>query len=380
MRLVYLSDGNSQLDSYDGLGNRLSTAFYEAVTPVVAGKIPSRSRLVATRYYYGDGTVCRGDSVVMTRFGGGYFDGEGKPCYELADYQGNISTVIDSDGAIVSHTGFYPYGQPWRRPGELSWLYGGKEWLGADGRDEYDFHARRQYPHLGIFTTPDPHAESCHDISPYAYCAGNPIMFIDPTGENTYRVAGDGNFYLLYEDDNEKDVIYNDNLDASIEVSKDFMASHRTVKGEFKNEPSKTRTSQLYRLTEDSDKLYSFLCDNTNVEWSQLKMLDDKENYIEFIGTSNQTNYDTSWSVINEDYRNTSAILFEFTHHHPTTSSSPTDSDFKAFETLFSKWPNARMIVTSKQSMPTIITKDMKQTNTELFNIDVYPTKISPSK
>ena len=160
--------------------------------------LPSRSRLVATRYYYGDGTVCRGDSVVMTRFGGGYFDGAGKPCYELADYQGNISTVIDSDGAIVSHTGFYPYGQPWRRPGELQWLYGGKEWLGADGRDEYDFHARRQYPHLGRFTTPDPLAELAYDVSIYSYCHANPVNIIDPTGM-TDLVDGNG-WYEFFDD------------------------------------------------------------------------------------------------------------------------------------------------------------------------------------
>ncbi len=170
--------------------NRLSTAFYEAVTPVVAGKIPSRSRLVATRYYYGDGTVCRSDSVVMTRFGGGYFDASGRAHYELADYQGNITTVIDSDGNIVSHTGFYPYGQPWRRPGERQWLYGGKEWLGADGRDEYDFHARRQYPHLAMFTTPDPKSESFYNCSPYIYCNGDPINAIDKDGKLTIFING----------------------------------------------------------------------------------------------------------------------------------------------------------------------------------------------
>ncbi len=183
---VWFADGHSQLDSYDGLGRRLSTSYYEAVTPVVAGKIPSRSRLVSTRYYYGDGTVCQGDSVIMTRFDGGYFDAAGTAHYELADYQGNITDVVDSRGNIVSHTGYYPYGQPWRRPADMQRLYGGKEWLGADGRDEYDFHARRHAPHLARFTTPDPMAEKYYDISPYAYCAGNPIFFTDPTGDSLY--------------------------------------------------------------------------------------------------------------------------------------------------------------------------------------------------
>ncbi len=183
---VWFADGHSQLDSYDGLGRRLSTSYYEAVTPVVAGKIPSRSRLVSTRYYYGDGTVCQGDSIIMTRFDGGYFDAAGTAHYELADYQGNITDVVDSRGNIVSHTGYYPYGQPWRRPADMQRLYGGKEWLGADGRDEYDFHARRHAPHLARFTTPDPMAEKYYDISPYAYCAGNPIFFTDPTGDSLY--------------------------------------------------------------------------------------------------------------------------------------------------------------------------------------------------
>ncbi len=35
---------------------------------------------------------------------------------------------------------------------------------------------------LGRFTTIDPHAENYFDLSPFAYVANNPMIFIDPTG------------------------------------------------------------------------------------------------------------------------------------------------------------------------------------------------------
>ena len=50
------------------------------------------------------------------------------------------------------------------------------------GYDTYDYVARGMYPAIMRFMTPDPLAEKYYSISSYAYCANNPIKFIDPTG------------------------------------------------------------------------------------------------------------------------------------------------------------------------------------------------------
>ncbi len=47
---------------------------------------------------------------------------------------------------ILSHDIIQSCDASWQRPADMQRLYGGKEWLGADGRDEYNFHARRHAP------------------------------------------------------------------------------------------------------------------------------------------------------------------------------------------------------------------------------------------
>ncbi len=64
-----------------------------------------------------------------------------------------------------------------------SYKYGGKELYRMEGMNLYDFHARSQSATTLTFTTPDSKLEDYPGISPYAYCAGNPIMLIDPSGE-----------------------------------------------------------------------------------------------------------------------------------------------------------------------------------------------------
>lgn len=50
------------------------------------------------------------------------------------------------------------------------------------GLDYYDYSARMYDATLGRFTTVDPMVEKYYSMSPYAYCANNPVNFIDLDG------------------------------------------------------------------------------------------------------------------------------------------------------------------------------------------------------
>lgn len=106
--------------------------------------------------------------------------------YYIKDYQGNVRAVIDQNGVLKEVNNYYPYGglMGAATAGVQPNKYGGKELERENGIDWYDFEARYQDPMLPMFTTQDPLAEKMQSISPYVYCAGNPIRHVDPSGED----------------------------------------------------------------------------------------------------------------------------------------------------------------------------------------------------
>lgn len=66
--------------------------------------------------------------------------------------------------------------------------YSGKEFETVGGLNRYDFHARQYDPALGLFDRPDPMATGYPWLNPYLYCAANPVMNVDPTGLDTWRI------------------------------------------------------------------------------------------------------------------------------------------------------------------------------------------------
>ena len=80
---------------------------------------------------------------------------------------------------------FYPYGDLFSAAGTAGSNSNRYRFTGKELGDEtglYDVSARFLQTSLGRFTTIDPLAEKYPSISPYAYCNGNPVRYIDPDG------------------------------------------------------------------------------------------------------------------------------------------------------------------------------------------------------
>ena len=115
---------------------------------------------------------------------------------EILDYEHlipNAVGMIDREDSCGQPMDYYPYGEPWV---EWDWaradtyptfiknrfLYGGKERITQFGLGLYNFEARMYRAPLGRFSTPDKKDIDIPWLSPFTYCACNPVNFTDPTG------------------------------------------------------------------------------------------------------------------------------------------------------------------------------------------------------
>lgn len=119
-----------------------------------------------------------------------------EPQYYITDHLGSTRTIVKPKATVVAEFDYMPYGTQHAvataPTTEADYKYTGKEQQGVFGLDNlYDSQARFQYVTDGMFLSHDPLSEQFPWLSTYSYCAGNPIMLVDPDGRaiNFYEVA-----------------------------------------------------------------------------------------------------------------------------------------------------------------------------------------------
>jgi len=106
--------------------------------------------------------------------------------YFNRDHLGNVREVVSETGEVKQVNAYYPFGTPIHALGtkesQQRYKYNGKEFDELHGLNTYDYGARQYAPLLPLWDRVDPLAEKYYGVSPYAYCANNPVVFVDSDG------------------------------------------------------------------------------------------------------------------------------------------------------------------------------------------------------
>ena len=143
----------------------------------------------------------QGESISLESagFAGGRFvarDGSIVPMFHVTDHLGSVRAVVDGvSGEVVETNDYYPFGSRWDVAADLKddtnrFRYNSKEEQFRFGTPYIDYGARQYDPILGRWFAQDPLSEKYYSISPYAFCAGNPVKFVDEDGRIPAPVIG----------------------------------------------------------------------------------------------------------------------------------------------------------------------------------------------
>ena len=185
---------------------------------------------------------------------------------------------------MVESNEYYPYGGLFAATTSMQpYKYSSKELDRTHGLDLYDSEARWYDSLLGRTSTMDPKSEKYYGFSPYLWCAGNPLKFVDPDGriikmpanstaEQVFSVLG--NLQALTDDK----LVFSTQKDGSIRIK---IASL--------GRGSKSSGTRLIRRLNRSSKVMSI-----NVGLGQNNYEEDvnSKNAINGIGTDVMVNFD----------------------------------------------------------------------------------------
>ena len=150
-----------------------------------------------TRMTYCGNLVYENDTLKQVLIDGGYVTFNGTtPQYHfyVQDHLGNNRVVCNASGTIEQVNHYYPYGGLMGESEDITstqrYKYNGKELDRMHGLNWYDYHARQYDASVGKFTTMDPLCEKYYNVSPYAYCVGNPVNYVDPDGREWTDLDG----------------------------------------------------------------------------------------------------------------------------------------------------------------------------------------------
>ena len=187
----------SKLGNEDGFGadpRRVEMAGGKKISDFQKDKIGARFEELGYRYNGNNQTETEKDSTMDSE------EEEKLIFFYHPDHLGSTSYVTDADGNIAQHIEYIPYGEVFveERNNSFStnYLFNAKELDNETGL--YYYGARYLDPTGAMWLSVDPLFEKYAGMSPYNYCAGNPVVMVDPDGRDIRIHHQEGDPYNGY--------------------------------------------------------------------------------------------------------------------------------------------------------------------------------------
>jgi RHS repeat-associated protein len=236
------------------------------------------------------------------------------------DHLGSASWITDSSGKAIQHLQYLPFGET-----RVDQRATGSNWstrysFSAKEKDEesgYGYFGARYYDSdISIWLSVDPMANKYPSLSPYNYCANNPIKLVDPNGEDVWEFDESGNMTKHDGEQKGYDQIIINKSDGTRVEGKQVECgtiTRRTPTGYGGN-------TELFEIKGDDFATETFenFANHTSVEWSHLK-IGTEESGRNIVGTSHSPEHTAIGSYV----RDNNYTLREVNHNHPSNNPLP---------------------------------------------------------
>ena len=186
----------------------------------------------------------------------------------------------------------------------------------------YYFGARYYDPSLsGLFLSVDPMADKYPSLSPYAYCAWNPVKLVDPDGRDVWELNKSGE--LIWKESSDTDIIMAKN--GKSVIVKDGVLQRGDS---YKKENNKFMCLNFGDDMKNATEVFEFFADNTdNIEFSFLGVassIESEESSTFIVGTSYEEKGDHYSSKGAERFAE-QGLLRQYNHNHPNGDMRPSN-------------------------------------------------------
>ena len=196
-----------------------------------------------------------------------------------------------------------------------SFPFTGKE---KDPETGFSYFGARYLDHalMTSWLSVDPMADKYPSISPYAYCAWNPLKLVDPNGRDVWKVSEDGHVKKTSNvgGNKKQTIIYANGNIATFRGTK-----YHTVMSDLEDKKGESNTISSSYGSENMQFTYAnvfkSMADNTNVEWIMERYSD---NHFALGTMHHQTFSPTSFDLSKKNQND--KTLVTLIHSHPMAS------------------------------------------------------------